>query len=883
MFKRIFKNQADFKLFSISWFILFVIYCGLILVEGLFFDGDFYVAIVSFGAGSILFVSVMIFYFVYPHRFWLPLYIVLSSQLTFLVVGAYLHELEFYFLVMLLLVCCVSMLKNLKVLVVCVLTMSLMNIFAIALFLLQMEWLGNVRFIMSFMMFIFGSVFFIIHTRNVTQKERRADQAFAAFSSLLVNTPNYMIIIDPLTRVRYISDPMLNLTNYKHREFAVGQPLIDLFHDKALKLMFADILSEGGFYESVVKINVAGSERHFKIVSDKLEGAENGKFIDIADITETVESGKAAERASKAKSDFLATMSHEIRTPMNAIIGITQIQMQADNLTHEYRQVLEKIWNAGNSLLGIINDILDMSKIEAGKLELSPSNYDVPSLINDAVQLNIIRIGSKPIEFILEVDENLPSRFIGDELRIKQILSNLLSNGIKYTDSGYVRLTVSHTAQDEYSMLRFVVEDTGQGMKPEDLSSLFLEYQRFNSEANRTTEGTGLGMNITEKLVKMMDGSISVTSEHGKGSVFTVEVKQKIVICPVIGPELSERLRSFAFVGGGGQSITQISRTPMPYGRVLIVDDVETNLYVARGLLTPYKLACETAISGFAAIEMVESGSRYDIIFMDHMMPIMDGIETTKKLRENGYDGVIVALTANALAGNDEMFLKNGFDGFISKPVDIRHLDHVLSKFIRDKYPAEAAKYKSETSSAINTLEAAKKPSPELLKVFCRDAKKAVTVLRKTVSDGDIKLFTTTAHAMKSALANIGASEESERAAKLEDAGIKNDMEFILKGTEQFAQMLEKLADELDVQTGVGDDSVQEDTRFLKEQLLIIKNACENYDDTTAYAAFDMLLIEHWSCSTTDALKDIRDMLFLRSDFDGAGAAAGEWEGKLKP
>ena len=884
MFKNIFKNLADLKLFSISWLILFVIYCGLMLAEGLFFGGDFYVAIVSFYAGSILFVSVMVFYIVYPHRFWLPLYIAISSQLTFLAVGAYLHELEFYFLVMLLLVCCVSMLKNLKVLVVCVLIMSFINIIMITLFLQQMEWLGNVRFIMSFMMFIFGSVFIIAHTRNVTHKERGADQAFAAFSSLLANTPNYMIITDPLSRVRYISDPMLGLANFKRREYAVGQPLIDLFQDKSLKLMFADILHEEGFYESVVKIDIAGEERHFKIVSDKLEGTENGKFIDIADITATVASQKAAERASRAKSDFLATMSHEIRTPMNAIIGITQIQMQADNLPHEYRSVLEKIWNAGNSLLGIINDILDMSKIEAGKLELIPSNYDLPSLINDAVQLNIIRIGSKPVEFILEVDENLPSRFFGDELRIKQILSNLLSNGIKYTDSGYVRLSVSHTAQDDYSMLRFVVEDTGQGMKPIDLERLFLEYQRFNNEANRSTEGTGLGMNITEKLVKMMDGSINATSEYGKGSVFTVEVKQKIVVCPVIGPELSERLRSFAFIGNSGQATTQFSRTPMPYGKVLIVDDVETNLYVAQGLMMPYKLFAETASSGFEAIDMINSGNTYDIVFMDHMMPLMDGIETTKKLRDDGYDGIIVALTANALAGNDEMFLQNGFNGFISKPVDIRHLDQLLNKFIRDKYPAEAAKYKSEMSEQVLAAESAKKPNPKLLKVFCRDAKNAISTLRQTVAAGDMKLFTTTVHAMKSALSNIGENDKSKVAAGLEKAGIENDMDFILEGSEQFVQMLMKLVDELDVSNRAGDDAnAHEDIRFLKEQLLVIKAACDDYDDTAAYAAFDLLFEKQWKQSTMDALEDIHDMLFLSSDFDDAGAAADEWEGRLNP
>jgi CheY-like chemotaxis protein/two-component sensor histidine kinase len=531
-----------------------------------------------------------------------------------------------------------------------------------------------------------------------------------------------------------------------------------------------------------------------------------------------------------------------------------------------------------------------MSKIETGRMELNPAEYDVPSLINDAVQLNIVRIGSKPIEFKLDLDENLPFELYGDELRLKQILNNLLSNAIKYTERGQIKLSVSHFPHGVAStmhdiMLRFVIEDTGQGMKSEDKDRLFSEYQRFNAEANRMTEGTGLGLNITRKLVEMMDGTIGVESEYGKGSMFIVTVKQKAVKCSAIGAEIAEMLRNFTFTGDRQTAKLQITREPMPYGNVLVVDDMDTNLYVARGMLSPYKLNIETADSGFAAIEKIQSGKTYDIVFMDHMMPKMDGIETTEKLRELGYKGVIVALTANALAGNDEMFTQHSFDGFISKPIDIRHLNAVLNKFVRDRHPTETGKYKPQ-ETAVTTAAKPDGISAELLRVFRRDTVKAINTLRDTApkgggDNGNIKLFTITVHAMKSALANIGETEMSQSAAALEKAGLNEDADFIAANAENFVKSLESLIGELSpAQTAVDaagtDADVTEDTAYLKEQMQIIKTACNDYDDTAAYAALDHLKEKQWKPVTTAALEKIRETLFLHSDFEGAAEQAGE-------
>jgi len=501
-----------------------------------------------------------------------------------------------------------------------------------------------------------------------------------------------------------------------------------------------------------------------------------------------------AEIANRSKSKFLATMSHEIRTPMNAIIGIAQIQLQHDNLPDDCAAAFRRIYDSANNQLGIINDILDTSKIETGKMELNPVEYDTPSLISDAVQFNIVRIGEKPIEFVVDVDEKLPSTLYGDELRIKQVLNNLLSNAIKYTGKGQVKLSVGYSTDSDGVTLRFAVEDTGQGMKPEDKERLFAEYQRFNADANRATEGTGLGLNITKKLVEMMGGAISVESEYGKGSVFTVTVRQKAVECPPIGADVVEHLRKFTFINDRRVSSLRINREHMPYGSVLVVDDVATNLYVAERLLSLYQLKVETADSGFEAIDKVKAGAVYDVIFMDHMMPRMDGMEAMLKLRELGYKGTIVALTANALVGNDEMFKQKGFDGFISKPVDVVQLDEILNKFVRDKHLDEAKKH-SAVAANVKPSKPVVNPamSPKLLKIFCQDAKAAIATLRKTVESGDAKLFTITAHAMKSALANVGEAEASGLAAALESVGRSGDMGYIAANVDEFVQTLESL------------------------------------------------------------------------------------------
>jgi signal transduction histidine kinase len=415
---------------------------------------------------------------------------------------------------------------------------------------------------------------------------------------------------------------------------------------------------------------------------------------------------RRAEIALKAKDEFLANISHEIRTPMNAVIGLTEIELRKPH-KDETKASFEKIYSSAISLLGIINDVLDISKIESGKFAIVPDAYDIASMINDTVNLNIVRIGSKRIDFKLSVDENLPAFLYGDELRIKQILNNLLSNAFKYTEEGLVTMEVgvefagpadsaapggpekTQAASGDVRLI-FTVSDTGRGIPEESLKALFTKYSKIEDSGGHMIEGTGLGLFITKSLVELMGGVVSVQSEPGKGSVFKVNLVQRRIGDSVIGPDVADGLTSFRYESTSTHTSADFEYIKMPYGRVLVVDDIEINLEVAAGMMLPYEMTVDKVLSGEEAIELIRAGEpRYDLIFMDHMMPALDGIETVHIIRdqlgpesEYARSVPIIALTANAIVGNDEMFRENGFQGLLAKPIDVRKLDEVLRKWV---------------------------------------------------------------------------------------------------------------------------------------------------------------------------------------------------------
>ena len=736
---------------------------------------------------------------------------------------------------------------------------------------------------------------------------------------LIDNDPDPETSYTPVSPLIPIDNDVRDAWNEKEIVLATGEFIVDL---DGLMTAYAPIINYYGVVEALVGVDIRDEQIsalrvQIESLSSRIESLSGNTSTLIVGMIAalalllaggvlTIRANRKrefalssalvqAEAANKAKSDFLSTMSHEIRTPMNAILGITEIQLQDDSLQLTVKEALGKIYTSGDMLLGIINDILDLSKIEAGKLELINGKYELASLIGDTAQLNVLRIGEKPIEFELYVDEDLPAYLIGDELRVKQILNNLLSNAFKYTAEGTVNLTFSSDRDASGGSVRLVitVSDTGQGMTEDQVNRLFDEYSRFNMEANRTTEGTGLGMSITRNLVRLMNGEIGVESEPGKGSTFTARLPQAPVSEEVLGKEGAENLHQFRTRNMAQMKRAQITREPMPYGSVLIVDDVETNIYVAKGLMTPYDLKIESADSGFAALDKIESGEVYDIVFMDHMMPQMDGIETTRKLRAAGYNQPIVALTANAVAGQAEIFLGSGFDDFISKPIDVRQLNLILNKFIRDKQPhdvIEAARKQAAEKQEHQLLvdkglqpgaaqaEAVKSDiDPHFAEVFTRDARKALATLDSICerndysNETDLRSYIINVHGMKSALANVRKMDLSAIALKLETAGREGNIAMIEAETPAFLTSLRSYVDGIsaagDAQASAA--AVDEDPAMLRGKLLEIKEACGQYDESTADELLAELREMSWSQATQDMLSSIAGHI-LHSDFDDA-------------
>jgi CheY-like chemotaxis protein len=400
-------------------------------------------------------------------------------------------------------------------------------------------------------------------------------------------------------------------------------------------------------------------------------------------------------------------------------------------------------------------------------------------------------------------------------------------------------------------------------------------------EANKRTEGTGLGMNITRNLIQLMNGGINVESTPGMGSTFTVRLPQRMIEANPIGKEIAENLMKLNLMSTVKTRNLQIKQEYMPYGTVLVVDDVETNLYVARGLLSPYGLNIDTVLSGFEAVNKIREGANYDIIFMDHMMPRMDGIEATRIIRSLGYSHPVVALTANALSGQAELFLNNGFDDFISKPIDIRQLNNSLNKFIRDKQPENVL---SQARMERNSLMASGSHNialdPQIMEYFVRDAEKAVKVMNAICvnncrREDDLPVFIINIHAMKSAVANIGESKLAEEASKLEQVGRDSNVKLIMSALPEFLnslkQVIEKLKPSEDEEENIKGE--MGDASFLQEKLAAIQKACASLDKKGAKEALSQIRQKAWQKPIRDQLSAIAEHL-LHSEFDEATNAA---------
>ena len=376
-----------------------------------------------------------------------------------------------------------------------------------------------------------------------------------------------------------------------------------------------------------------------------------------------------ADKANRAKSDFLSGMSHEIRTPLNAIVGFSNTLMENPKLPKELKGDVKDIISASDNLLEIVNGVLDISKIEANKIEIIKKEYDTKKMFDELCKLTKVRIGEKPIEFVVKIDEDLPRVLYGDSVRVKQVILNLLTNAAKYTDSGKIEFDVKSVKKDNIVRLIVSVTDTGRGIKQESIDKLFNKFERLEEEGNTTIEGTGLGLAITKKLVELMRGNIVVHSKYGEGSKFTVSLDQGYVEKPTLTLDNTNLI---------------IKNLDLTGKKILLVDDNKLNIKVACKLLEPYKAEITTLLSGEEMLELLKKDKNFDLILLDDMMPKMSGTEAFNKVKEdNLYDGPIIVLTANALTGEKEKYLEIGFDDYLAKPIEKIELNRVLKKFIK--------------------------------------------------------------------------------------------------------------------------------------------------------------------------------------------------------